>query len=454
MSELIAERKAAIHLIRSGRSVQEVAEELNRHPNWVYKWRKRYREESWAGLVDRSRAPHKHGRKTKDQVRQAICRARSELEETAAMGEGLKYVGALAVRTKLKKAGLNPLPSKSTIERVLREHKMTRPYRKQVKEKIDYPHLKPTEPLQLCQVDIVPHYLEGGERVACFNALDVVSRYPTGQAFSQRRAVDAVEFLVHTWQEIGLPCYTQVDNEGCFSGGATHPYVLGKLVRQALAVGTELIFSPVYYPESNGYVERFHQDYNKHVWKATYLHSREEVQSITERFFQMYRHSEHHSALDGLSPYTRHHQVALRKLSPDFVPLETKTCLHEGRVHFIRRVLADSTVSVLNVRWTVPEAYINQGVWATLEFTQSGASLQIYNAAPDVSKRQCLVTHPFPLNEAVLPPTDASDDELTIDNADTVSESHEIPALNAPFFLVGLTIQAARFASRLLHTIY
>ena len=459
MTKEIEKREAAIHLLRAGHSVNEVAQELERHPNWVWKWYKRYREEGWSGLKERSRAPQKHGRKIKDKVWQAICQARSELETEAEREEGLKYIGPTAVRTKLKAKKIKPLPSTATIERVLRENKMTRPYQKQSKQKVVYPHLKPTVPLQLCQVDIVPHYLTGGERVACFNAIDVVSRYPTGQAFSQRRSQDAAEFLVHTWQQIGIPTYTQVDNEGCFSGGATHRYVLGKVLRLALAVGTELVFSPFYHPESNGYVERFHQDYNQHVWDATYLHNHSEVQIKGEAFFEAYRHSEHHSALAGLSPQTRHSQVKARRLSPDFVLPSSKIPLYEGRVHFIRRVEADGTISVLNVRWTVPNSHINQGVWATLEFQVSGATLKIYNAAPDVPDRQCLAAYLFPLKEPVLSrPTqielelDASDQQQTQTALMSVSEQDN-PKSN-DFLVVALITQTVRLASRLIHTMY
>jgi transposase InsO family protein len=91
--------------------------------------------------------------------------------------------------------------------------------------------------------------------------------------------------LVQLWQEIGIPTYTQVDNEGCFSGGATHPHVLGYVVRHALMVGTELLFSPVYHPQSNGYIERFHQDYNRHVWEDTYLRDLTQVRQKSRHFF-------------------------------------------------------------------------------------------------------------------------------------------------------------------------
>lgn len=100
----------------------------------------------------------------------------------------------------------------------------------------------------------MPHFPTGGAAVACFNAIDVVSRYPTGWATARRRAQEAVDFLLPVWRELGLAHDTQVD-----SGGCTHPYVLGKLVRLALHVGTELGFSPIRHPQRNASVERFHQ---------------------------------------------------------------------------------------------------------------------------------------------------------------------------------------------------
>jgi hypothetical protein len=252
-------------------------------------------------------------------------------------------------------------------------------------------------------VDIVPHYLRGGDSVACFNAIDVVSRYPTGQAYERRRSLDAQVFLIHVWQKIGIPRYTQVDNEACFSGGFTHPGVLGKVVRLALSIGTELVFSPVRHPESNGTVERFHQDYNRHVWENTELQGISAVQAQGDRFFDAYRHSRHHSALDGRSPTRVHTASNRRQLSPTFISPKSKLPVTEGNVHFMRLVSAEKTISVLNLAWDVPEATPDQGVWATLELRITGATLRIYDQAPDVCKRRCLAEHPFPLKEEVHP---------------------------------------------------
>jgi transposase InsO family protein len=398
----LAERKLAVMQLRQGKTVAEVAKSLNRHPNWVRKWQKRFKNEGWSGLKDRSRAPKKPNRQLLPKIQSAICQTRLELEAEAELGEGLKYIGGRAVRTRLKTKRIKPLPSVSHIERTLREAGLTKPRTKSVEPEIIYPHLKPDTPYQLCQVDIVPHFLQGGQRVSCFNAIDVVSRYPTGQPFAQRRSQDAAKFLVHIWQEIGIPRYTQVDNEGCFSGGFTHPYVLGKVVRLALEVGTELVFSPVRHPQSNGFVERFHQDYDRHVWEDTYLSNLADVNKQASRFFQLYRQRQDHRQLQGKSPDELHMLTSSQKLAADFTLSLEKRSLRVGRVHFMRRVNPDNAVRVLNANWTVPHFEANKGVWVTVEFQVTGATLSIFDAAPDATNRHCLAEYPFPLNEPVL----------------------------------------------------
>lgn len=397
---LIEDRRSVIHLLRAGQSVTSVAAELSKSTRWVRKWRKRYQTEGWDGLKDRSRRPHKIARQTHIATKLEIRKARSELEAETSEGKGLKYIGGQAIRTRLKEKGIQPLPSVATIERVIREAGMTRPYQRAKMPEIKYPHLKIEDSQSLIQVDIVPHYLKGGEQVACFNAIDVASRYPTGEAYAQRRSKEAEDFLIQTWQGLGIPKYTQVDNESCFSGGFTHPYVLGKVIRLALQAGTELVFSPVRHPQSNGFVERFHRDYDKHVWEDTYLSNIAEVQAQGQHFFALYR-KRPHSRLNELTPETVH-QAPVR-LPLDLTPTSEKRPLYAGQAHFIRKVLADNTISVLNVNWPAPNAKPDQGVWATLTITSSGAKLLIFDEAPDVPTRKRLATHHFKLSEPVLP---------------------------------------------------
>jgi hypothetical protein len=324
------------------------------------------------------------------------------LEVEAAEAGQLSYIGATAIAARLRDKQVNPLPSSASIERVVRAAGLSHPRPAKVKPEVSYPHLEPTQAQQLVQVDIVPHFLPGGAKAACFNAVDVVSHYPTGQQSGQRRADDALAFLTHLWQTLGIPDYTQVDNESCFSGGFTHPGVLGQVVRLALWVGTELVFSPLYHPQSNGTVERFHQDYNQFVWQKFELADLAAVQRHSPAFFEAYRYSQHIQALHGHSPAQVHFAVPYRLLPADFDRPDPLP-LTAGRVHFMRLVQPSHQITLLNLSWAVTKAQPGQGVWATLTLAPRQSTLRIFDAAPDAPQRICWVQHPFPLKEPVLP---------------------------------------------------
>lgn len=53
-----SQSQALVHLLRSGKTPAEAAKELGRSRSWCYKWQEQYRQESWSGLKERSRAPH------------------------------------------------------------------------------------------------------------------------------------------------------------------------------------------------------------------------------------------------------------------------------------------------------------------------------------------------------------------------------------------------------------
>lgn len=417
---LQAERETSIHLRQAGLETAKIATKLDRSERWVRKWWRRFQKGGWAALAGKSRAPHNHGTELPEAVKQAVRRTRSELEAEAEAREGLKYIGSPAIRTRLKQKKVNPLPSTSSIERILRDAEMTKPRQKTTS--IVYPRLRPKTAHVLYQVDHAPHYLEGGEQVYNFNAIDAFSRYPTGQVFTRRRAKDARAFLLHVWQEMGIPRYTQVDNEACFSGGFTHPCVLGQCVRLALLVDTELLFSPVNHPQSNGTVERFHQAHQKHVWEDTYLADVAAVERQGERFFALYREREDHVALAGKTPQQRHEQAPVQMVPASFSPPEGKLPIYAGRLHFMRRVKPGGKVSVLNVDWDLPDHDLKQGVWVTIELKPEGSQLLIYDEAPDVPERQLLISHPFPVKEPVLPrPTT----RMSIEKAETTTPATE-----------------------------
>jgi transposase InsO family protein len=333
------------------------------------------------------------------ETEQAVRRIRSELEAAQRAPDQLHYIGARAIRVRLAAEGFQP-PSVPSIERILHRAGMTHA-RPAKPDEVFYPHLHPTQPHQLCQVDIVPCFIAKRQSVACYNAIDVVSRYPTGQPYAQKRAEDSAYFLIHVWQTLGIPTYTQMDNESCFSGGYTHSGVLGHVLRLGLYVGTEIVYSPVRHPESNGSVERFHQDYTEHVWRPCTYTALDQVGPQSQRFMTAYRLRHDHTALAGHSPQDCHFQSIPRLLAADF-QLPDRLPLTQGRVHFMRLVSLDRQISLLNLDWDVPRAKPRQGVWATLSFTCRGATLRVFDAAPDAKHRTYLARFPFPIHEPTL----------------------------------------------------
>jgi transposase InsO family protein len=342
-------RKALVHLMRSGKSAKQAAQELGRSRAWAEKWWRRFRQnQNWDDLQDQPRVPKNQPTQLPIFVRKSIRQARSELEADAHEQNSLGYIGAYAIRAHLQAEQIEVLPSIGSIERELRAAAMVQPRQKHPVVDVHYPCLQVTESHQLIQADILPRYLTGGASIACFNAIDVVSRYPSGRQFEQRTARNACEFLFAVWQEQGVPAFQQVDNEGCFSGGYTHAGVWGQLVRLALLVGTQLVFSPFYHPESNGFVERFHQDYANFVWHKAELPNVAAVRQRSILFFQNYRRSHHHSQLQGCSPAELHKSTPIHPLPDDFT-LPKNLPLTDGQIHFIRAVDQKQCIQVLNI---------------------------------------------------------------------------------------------------------
>lgn len=70
-------------------------------------------------------------------------------------------------------------------------------------------------------------------------------------------------------------------------------------------------------------------------------------------------------------------------------------------MHFIRKVLEDNSISILNESYPVQKAEPNDGVWATLSIKKDDSWLHVFNATPDVTNRQLLASFPFEIDEIV-----------------------------------------------------
>lgn len=108
-------RKQAIERHLKGESPKSIYRDLDRSKNWFFKWLKRYQsgEPNW--YEDQSRAPRKRPKAIGETDRKRIIETRLQLES-----QKYAQTGPSAIKWELTKAG-QPLPSDSTIKRVLRQ---------------------------------------------------------------------------------------------------------------------------------------------------------------------------------------------------------------------------------------------------------------------------------------------------------------------------------------------
>ncbi len=108
-------RKQAIERYLKGESPKSIYCGLDRSKNWFFKWLKRYQsgEPNW--YKDQSRAPINRPKAISDTDRKRITETRLHLES-----QKYAQTGPSAIKWELTKAG-HPLPSDSTIKRVLRQ---------------------------------------------------------------------------------------------------------------------------------------------------------------------------------------------------------------------------------------------------------------------------------------------------------------------------------------------
>lgn len=407
-------REQAIAWYEQGIPFTEIIRRLGRSREWLAKWLRRFREFGWAGLRDRSRAPHTRPRRLPKGVEQEILHWRQRLEQRTHRAWRFAGVGAEVIRDALHRHSVVPPPSISTIERVLRRHGYPqRTPRQPARPTEPYPAPRATHPGDLHQNDLVgPRYLRGPRGVVRFYAVATVAVVGGGAVLSAVRhktALALCQHCVRAWQGLGIPRVSQFDNEMAATGGQRHPYGLSLLMRLHVLLGSHLLFIPPREPGRNAHVESFNA-----LWQARVL--REPcpdlslLRRVIERFVRYYHTDKPHRRLRSDIDGTRFpgawlvaHRGTLRAVPSDF-RLATyvdhrghlRLPLARGRVSFIRRVATTGDVEVLGRAYFVGKRLAGRYVVATI-CTHRRILIVTH-------ERRTVKQYPFPLREAVIAP--------------------------------------------------
>jgi putative transposase len=369
-----AVRHRAMDLFIAGKKPSQICRELGRSRPWFYKTLDRYRAGGRAGLASRSRAPKRVHNRTPEAVEAATVRVR----QTILSGDDveLRYVsmGADTIAAELKRAGIQP-PHRRTINRILQRHHLIAPRTTPAKSGSipqDYPWPCPTQPNELHLFDFVTRSLIGGGRFYSCNLMDQSRRWPIVRLITNKNAEAVAAFLVEAWQEIGVPAALYLDNDVVWRGSGSAPRTFSRIVRLALWLGIELIFTPPYTPKANPMIESFNARWTANFWSRRIFQSVIEVKQELPHFeyAARYRH-----------PWPEFGLRTADQLAPTFVPFALPADftdhhrqplpLTAGYLHFIRFVNSDGSFSILNEFWPLEaETWAGKTIRATLHLAQ------------------------------------------------------------------------------------
>lgn len=404
-------RLYAMGLVVEGIPKAEVARRVGRSREWLHKWLRRFGSEGPAGLVDRSRAPHRHRDATCDETVDVVLGIRDELEEDPRANKG-----ALSILATMERRGYTSIPSVATIERILSRAGRTRPAGTTGRSGNKLPLPKVTDAGVWQQADwIHDRYLEGGTRFQSLQIADVGSHGITSGQYLDRRLATAVTFLLEeAWPVLSIPQAMGTDNAFTHTTHRYNPFTTW--ARVCLFFGVEVIVCPPGSHGWNNHIEAANNLWQLRTIRAQRFDDLDQLRAASDRVCWWFNHRRPILNPDVYgtrypAEYINAQADGLRWL-PDISVVDhldadgsLRIPLTVGRVTFIRHVTEDHTVSVAGATWEVPSTISKGGlVIATIKTEQRTLTIG--------HQGETAVTYPYPIGHPVgdpyYPPTERS----------------------------------------------
>lgn len=253
--------------VRRGQAMRAVARRFGVAHSTVLFWvhrahGRRLDRVDWGDRPDGPRAPPN---RTPRRVERAILRVRRELRVSSALGE----YGRGAIQRALAFEGVEP-PSVRTIDRILERNGAFDGRRRQRWPAPPRGWYLPDLAAGRVELDsfdlIVELKIQDGPLVDVLTGISHHGGLPMARPVTRAPATFVEQALVDHWREIGLPCYSQFDNDTRFQGAHHVPDVLGRVLRRCLSLGVTPVFAP---PRETGFqaaIESFNGRWERAVW--------------------------------------------------------------------------------------------------------------------------------------------------------------------------------------------
>lgn len=399
-------RIAAVGLVTRGWTQADAAAHVERSERWLRKWLRRYETGGDDGLRDVSRTPHRQPARTDPATVARVLDKRDELA-----GTEFASIGAESIRYELFEERWEPLPSVTTIERILRRSGAVAG--KERTRKRRGPSFNDIRtPGRYQQIDWVgPRRVADGKRFSSINIVDVGGGAAAARQHHTEKQVNAASFLTdHAWPAMGIPHALSADNQFSWT---THPDYLWTLtVRVGLVFGVEIVITPPHEFGWNQHVESFNGIFQKRTLHRHHYDTFDDFTAASRRFVTYWNHRRPHPRLSTSLHATRYPAVVINqhhshlRRPPDGFRLDNyrdhtgriALPIARGRVSFLRRVEPGSVITIAQTRWPLPIRYDLEGeiVIATV---LTGSRRLVIRYHGDIIAR-----HTYPIPEPVTDP--------------------------------------------------
>ena len=371
--KILKQRASAVQRYLAGEDPTSICASLGKTTRWLYKWVARHTPNDPTWFEDRSRRPHSSPYRTPREVEKIVEMVRLNL-----YNKGL-FCGNQAIQWEMIDMEVQPVPSLSTIGRILRHreltHRRTGRYTPKGKK---YPDLPGFSPNQTHQVDLVgPYYLTGPIRFYSLNAVDTSINRCGIEPMPFKAAQSVLDAVYAVWLRMGIPENLQVDNELAFYGSPTHPRAMGPLIRLCLRYGVHLWFIPPSEPWRNGLVEKFNDHYQQKFLDKVTMSSMPQLRQESLAFEHRHNSTFRYSKIKGKTPLkalagTEKKLVFPSKRDAPRHPLDKP---EEGCYHLVRFIRSDCRLGIFGEIFSAPPETQYEYVVATIDVKEQKLQL-------------------------------------------------------------------------------
>jgi transposase InsO family protein len=260
-----------------------------------YKWIGRSRSEGEAGLVDRSRRPHRSPKRSGEVIERAVIEVRQK--HPAWGGRKLRRV--------LLNQGEHGLqvPAASTIGEILKRHGMIDEVESEKHRA--FVRFEKMQPNELWQMDFKGHVaMRNGQRCHPLTVLDDHSRFNVGLiACADERTETAQKALTGLLERYGQPRRILCDNGSPWGSCGGEPYT--RLGVWLMLHGIGISHGRAYHPQTQGKDERFHRTFNVELLSRELLADLSDSQNRFVQWREIYNCIRPHEALGMQPPISR-----------------------------------------------------------------------------------------------------------------------------------------------------